>query len=33
MSSDQENILDLYHALNQILTLTQNMDKETTNDC
>jgi len=33
MSSDQEIILDLYHALNQILTLTQNMDKEITNDC
>ena len=28
MSSDQEIILDLYHALNQILTLTQNMDKQ-----
>ena len=28
MSSDQEIILDLYHALNQILTFTQNMDKQ-----
>lgn len=28
MSSDQEIILDLYHALNQILTFTQNMDKK-----
>ena len=33
MSSDQEIILDLYHALNQILTFTQNMDKQRTNDC
>ena len=28
MSSDQEIILDLYHALKQILTFTQNMDKQ-----
>ena len=28
MSSYQEIILDLYHALNQILTFTQNMDKQ-----
>ena len=28
MSSDQEIILDLYHVLNQILTFTQNMDKQ-----
>ena len=28
MSSDQEIILDLYHALNQILTFTQNMNKQ-----
>jgi uncharacterized protein with HEPN domain len=28
MSSDQEIILDLYHALNQILIFTQNMDKQ-----
>ena len=33
MSSDQEIVLDLYHALNQILTFTQNMDKQGTNDC
>jgi hypothetical protein len=33
MSSDQEIILDLYHALNQILTFTQNMDKQGRNDC
>jgi uncharacterized protein with HEPN domain len=28
MSSDQEIILDLYHALNQILAFTQNMNKQ-----
>jgi uncharacterized protein with HEPN domain len=28
MSSDQEVILDLYHALNKILAFTQNMDKQ-----
>jgi hypothetical protein len=33
MSSYQEIILDLYHVLNQILTFTQNMDKQGTNDC
>lgn len=28
MLSDQEIILDLYHALNQILSFTHNMDKQ-----
>ncbi len=28
MSNDQEIILDLYHALNQILIFTQNMNKQ-----